>query len=82
MYIIVNFQYVSEVVIGAPYSVTADLMKHFHVDVVCHGKTPVKKDINGKDPYALPRAMNKFVIIDSENNMTTEKIVERIIVNR
>lgn len=69
-------------VIGAPYSVTADLMKHFHVDVVCHGKTSVKMDINGEDPYALPKAMNKFVVVDSENNMTTEKIVERIIVNR
>lgn len=79
---IFNFQYVSEVVIGAPYSVTADLMRHFHVDVVCHGKTPVKMDVNGEDPYALPKAMNKFVIVDSENTMTTEKIVERIIINR
>ncbi|CAI6361755.1 unnamed protein product [Macrosiphum euphorbiae] len=75
-------KYVSEVVIGAPYSVTADLMKHFHVDVVCHGTTPVKMDINGEDPYALPKSMNKFVIVDSENNMTTEKIVERIIIHR
>ncbi|VVC40311.1 Rossmann-like alpha/beta/alpha sandwich fold,Cytidyltransferase-like domain [Cinara cedri] len=75
-------KYVSEVVIGAPYSVTADLMKHFHVDVVCHGKTPVKMDVNNQDPYAIPKAMNKFVTVDSENNMTTEKIVERIIINR
>lgn len=57
-------------------------MKHFHVDVVCHGKTPVKMGVKGEDPYALPKAMNKFVIVDSENNMTTEKIVERIIINR
>lgn len=75
-------QYVSEVIIGAPYSVTADLMKHFNVDVVCHGNTPVKMDVNSKDPYAVPKAMNKFVTVDSENNMTTEKIVERIIINR
>lgn len=57
-------------------------MKHFHVDVVCHGKTPVKMDINGEDPYLIPKSMNKFVTVDSENNMTTEKIVERIIINR
>lgn len=76
------FQYVSEVVIGAPYSVTADLMKHFHVDVVCHGKTAVKMDVNGEDPYIVPKTMNKFVTVNSENSMTTEKIVERIINNR
>lgn len=77
-----SFQYVSEVVFGAPYNVTTDLMKHFNVDVVCHGKTPVKMDVNGKDPYAVPKSMNKFVTVDSGNNMTTEKIVDRIITNR
>jgi len=81
-YFTIYFQYVSEVVIGAPYSVTTDLMNHFNVDVVCHGKTPVKMDVNGEDPYAVPKAMNKFITVDSENNMTTEKIVERIINNR
>ncbi|XP_050546699.1 ethanolamine-phosphate cytidylyltransferase [Daktulosphaira vitifoliae] len=75
-------KYVSEVVIGAPYSVTVDLMNHFRVDVVCHGKTTLKMDINGQDPYAVPKSMNKFVTLDSGNNMTTEKIVERIINNR
>lgn len=57
-------------------------MKHFNVDVVCHGKTPVKLDVNGEDPYAVPKAMNKFVVVDSGNKMTTEIIVERIIINR
>lgn len=33
----VYFQYVSEVVIGAPYAVTADLLDHFRVGV-CDGK--------------------------------------------
>lgn len=57
-------------------------MNHFNVDVVCHGKTPLKMDITGQDPYAVPKSMNKFVTLDSGNNMTTEKIVERIINNR
>ena len=47
------FQYVSEVVIGAPYQVTSELMDHFKVDVVVHGKTPVASDIDGTDPYAV-----------------------------
>ena len=47
------FQYVSEVVIDAPYAVTKDLMDHFKVDVVCHGATPVMEDVDGTDPYKV-----------------------------
>lgn len=75
-------RYVSEVVIGAPYAVTKDLMEHFCVDVVAHGRMPIAPDEDGSDPFLYPKAMGKFVQIDSGNNMTTEKIVERIIRNR
>ena len=47
------FQYVSEVVIGAPYSVTSQMLEHFKIDVVCHGKTPVMADLDGRDPYEV-----------------------------
>lgn len=66
--------------IGAPYEVTKDLMDHFKVDVVCHGRSKISE--NHGDPYAVPKAMSKFKIIDSGNDMTTEKIVQRIIQNR
>lgn len=45
------FKYVDEVVIGAPYSVSKELMEHFKVDMVIHGKTDVCSDIDGSDPY-------------------------------
>ena len=57
-------------------------MEHFRVDVVCHGNTYIMPDIDGSDPYAIPKAMGKFVVIDSGNDMTTERIVKRIILNR
>lgn len=75
-------KYVSEVVIGAPYVVTQDLMDHFKVDIVIHGMTPVMEDENGEDPFALPKKLGKFLVVDSKSDMTTEKIVERIIRNR
>ncbi|ELU08724.1 hypothetical protein CAPTEDRAFT_162811 [Capitella teleta] len=75
-------RYVSEVVIGAPYAVTAELMDHFKVDVVCHGETPVMNDHDGSDPYEEPKRRGCFAQIKSENDMTTLKIVERIIENR
>ncbi|XP_055509790.1 ethanolamine-phosphate cytidylyltransferase isoform X1 [Leucoraja erinacea] len=58
-------RYVSEVVIGAPYSVTADLVDHFKVDLVCHGKTEVMADKDNTDPYAEPKRRNIFKTIHS-----------------
>lgn len=47
-------QYVNEVVIGAPYSVTGDLLDHFKVDLVCHGMRPhIVPDVDSADPYAV-----------------------------
>lgn len=43
-----------EVIIGAPYSVTEDVLnKEYTVHVVAHGNTPVEPDANGKDPYEV-----------------------------
>ncbi|XP_063382431.1 ethanolamine-phosphate cytidylyltransferase isoform X2 [Cydia fagiglandana] len=75
-------KYVHEVVIGAPYSVTAELMDHFRVQVVCHGDTAIARDADGADPYAVPKRRGCFKIIKSGNSMTTEDIVQRIISHR
>lgn len=75
-------KYVNEVVIGAPYSVTKELMLHFNVSVVCHGQTELPLENGVQDPYAVPKMMGKFISVDSGNTMTTEKIVERIIKHR
>lgn len=72
----------NEVVIGAPYEVTKDLMEHFNVSIVCHGQTSIMLCESGADPYAEPKRQNKFKLLDSGNDMTTEKIVERIILHR
>jgi len=75
-------RYVDEVVIGAPYGVTKELLDHFGVTIVCHGTTPVADDTDGSDPYAEPKRRGFFRQIDSRNDMTTQKIVERIIEHR
>lgn len=75
-------RYVAEVVIGAPYSVSADLLDHFKVDIVCHGKTDVLPDRDGSDPYAEPKRRAIFRVVDSGNSLTTDDIVQRIIKNR
>uniref|UniRef100_A0A8C6ZBX9 ethanolamine-phosphate cytidylyltransferase n=1 Tax=Nothoprocta perdicaria TaxID=30464 RepID=A0A8C6ZBX9_NOTPE len=75
-------RYVSEVVIGAPYAVTADLLDHFRVTLVCHGMTEVVPDKDGSDPYEEPKRRGVFQLVDSGNNLTTDLIVQRIIKNR
>ncbi|XP_005069859.1 ethanolamine-phosphate cytidylyltransferase isoform X5 [Mesocricetus auratus] len=75
-------RYVSEVVIGAPYSVTAELLGHFKVDLVCHGKTEIVPDRDGSDPYQEPKKRGIFRQIDSGSDLTTDLIVQRIIKNR
>jgi len=75
-------KYVSEVVIGAPYIVTEELMERFHVDVVVHGMTPIPNDVDGTDPYAEPKKQGKFMLLDSGSDMTTDKIVNRIVERR
>lgn len=59
------FKYVNEVVIGAPYSVTTELMNHFKVSVVCHGQTDLPLENSVHDPYAVPKMMGKFISVDS-----------------
>uniref|UniRef100_A0A803VSV5 ethanolamine-phosphate cytidylyltransferase n=38 Tax=Passeriformes TaxID=9126 RepID=A0A803VSV5_FICAL len=75
-------RYVSEVVIGAPYAVTADLLDHFRVTLVCHGMTEVVPDKDGSDPYEEPKQRGIFQLVDSGSNLTTDLIVQRIIKNR
>lgn len=58
-----------EVVIGAPYSVTAELMDHFKVQVVCHGAGTVSRDADGSDPYQVPKQRGCFKVC-STTSMT------------
>jgi len=76
---VLAYRCVDEVVIGAPYSVTAEMLDHFRVSVVCHGSTPVAGDTDGQDPYAEPRRRGQFVQVESGNSLTTEMLVQRIL---
>ncbi|KAK3837250.1 MAG: hypothetical protein JOS17DRAFT_680337 [Linnemannia elongata] len=77
-------RYVDEVVIGAPYSVSDQVLeKVYKVDVVVHGNTPSLDDTDGQDPYKLAKDRNIYVEIDNpQNSVTTESIIERIITHR
>ena len=75
-------RYVDQVIIGAPYTVTAELLDQFKVDYFCHGMTPISPDADGNDPYAVPKARGMFTVIDSVSRLTSGKIIQNIIMNR
>lgn len=79
---VLSCKYVSEVVIGAPYTIDKNLISHFNVDMVVHGSTEVFPNEFGEDPYTIPKDLKKFEIKLSGSEMNTGDIISRIIANR
>jgi len=79
---VLAYRCVDEVVIGAPYSVSAEMMDHFNVSLVVHGMTPIAPDSDGQDPYEEPKKRGQFMQLESGNTLTTEKLVQRILARR
>ncbi|KAJ3216744.1 Ethanolamine-phosphate cytidylyltransferase [Dinochytrium kinnereticum] len=77
-------KYVDEVIIGAPYSVTKDVLESvFKVSIVAHGTTEYEPDVDGSDPYRLPKELGIYKEIQSpRGDVTTDAIIERIMQNR
>ncbi|KAF8931898.1 Ethanolamine-phosphate cytidylyltransferase [Dissophora ornata] len=77
-------RYVNDVVIGAPYNVTDQVLDgDYGVDVVVRGATTASNDTNGQDPCRIPKQRGIFVQLDQPPHpVTTESIVHRILVNR
>lgn len=74
-------RYVDEVIIGAPWEVTQDMMTTFNISLVVHG-TVAESSCNGEnDPYAIPKSMGIFQMIPSPKNITSASVARRIIDN-
>jgi len=78
---VLAYKPVSEVIIGAPYEVTQDLIDRFRIQVVVQGSR-TEHHAHDVDCYALPKRLGIYKEVDSGNDMTTELIIERIIHNR
>ncbi|CAG9529765.1 unnamed protein product [Cercopithifilaria johnstoni] len=80
---VLAYKPVSEVVIGAPYLVTEELIKRFKIQIVAKGiRLPDHQMPGEPDPFRLPRERNMLRLIDSGNNMSTDQIITRIIDHR
>ena len=76
---VLSCKYVDDVIIGAPWSVTKDMIEAYHIKYVVHGKLPVKKLPGGdEDPYKEAKEMGVYVEVDSGETLTTTEIVDRV----
>jgi ethanolamine-phosphate cytidylyltransferase len=74
-------RYVDEVIIGAPYVVTKDVLeKVYDIDVVVGYK---ETSLTKIDPYTLPKERGIYKEVELERkDYSTDTIVERIVKNR
>jgi len=74
---------VTDVVIDAPYTISAELLDHLNISVVAHGLTPIKNDpLTNMDPYEEPKRRGIYQEINSGSDLTTEKVIARIVARR
>jgi ethanolamine-phosphate cytidylyltransferase len=82
---VLSCKYVDEVIIGAPWKLTKDMIKSMNISVVAHGQVSdsdwhrYKPD---EDPYQVGRELGILHGIKSRSKLTTRDIVERILKRR
>ena len=89
---VLSTKFVDEVIIGAPWSVTRELITGFNIKIVVQGTNPkncpgsekrkIVSSDSGEDPFAIPKEMNIYQEIESVVNIDTQIIVDRIVANR
>lgn len=85
---VLSTKWVDEVVIGAPWAVTEDLVKSLNIQVVAQGTMTKMNDFEaeevgaGSDPFGTPKRLGIYTTIQSPRSLMTVNVVERIILNR
>lgn len=76
-------RYVDEVIIGAPWEVSKDMLITFNISFVVHGTVAESNDFQQEknNPYAVPISMGIFKVIESPLDITTSTIIRRIVAN-
>lgn len=83
---VLSCRHVDEVIIGAPWCITEDMIKTMNISLVVHGshqedRTGVRS-VEEIDPYKVPREMGILKQVESSSELTVQTILERIVGNR
>ncbi|KAI6201550.1 CTP:phosphoethanolamine cytidylyltransferase [Aphelenchoides besseyi] len=82
---ILAYRPVDEVIIGAPLDLTDDMIQRFSISLVINGVRSGHSDLTFDycdERFSVAKRRGIFRQINSNSDMTTEKIIERIIDNR
>lgn len=71
-------RYVDEVIIGAPWEITNDMITTFNISLVIHGTVAEKSQNSDIDPYKVPKMKGIFRLLDSPKEITTTSVAQRI----
>ncbi|MFS7976431.1 putative ethanolamine-phosphate cytidylyltransferase [Helianthus anomalus] len=76
-------RYVDEVIIGAPWEISKDMITTFNISLVVHGTVAEDDDFekHDRDPYEVPKSMEIFKVLESPLDITTSTIIKRIVSN-
>ncbi|KAJ0262301.1 Ethanolamine-phosphate cytidylyltransferase [Hirschfeldia incana] len=76
-------RYVDEVIIGAPWEVSKDTITTFNIWKVVHGTVAESDDFQKEEdnPYAVPKSMGIFEVLESPLDISTSTIIKRIVGN-
>lgn len=76
-------RYVDEVIIGAPWTITKDMITTFDISLVVHGTIAENGDLlsDENDPYKAAKELGIFKVIESPMDTTTTTIIKRIVAN-
>jgi ethanolamine-phosphate cytidylyltransferase len=81
-------KYVDEVIIGAPWIITEDLIKSLNIDLIVQGtdnkydEDYYKLSDNLEDPYIIPKKLGIYTEIVSSYDLTNELLVKRVLKKR
>lgn len=78
-------QYVDDVVIGAPYQITKDLIKSLNIKKVVNANTSedtILEELQHIDPNEVPKGMGIYQEIEVGCDMTVEVLAHRVVENR
>ncbi|XP_022728663.1 ethanolamine-phosphate cytidylyltransferase-like isoform X2 [Durio zibethinus] len=76
-------RYVDEVIIGAPWEITKDMITTFNISLVVHGSVAESNSLlpGETDPYEVPKSMGIFRLLESPKSITTTSVAQRIVAN-
>ena len=81
---VLSCRHVDEVILGAPWKVTEDMIRTMSISLVVHGTHYDELSVNAPadDPYEVPRRLGIYREVESASDLSVPRIIERIVANR